>query len=165
MIDIHSHILPGIDDGSRNIEETAEMIKQAKDAGFDTIISTSHYMEGYFEADVEKRKKLIEEVKEILSKENIDMDILIGSEIYITEDINKYLKESKASTLNDTNYCLFEFPLNAKPHNMYDLVFEIQKGNNIPILAHPERYRFIENDPDILYELIDRGVLMQVNYR
>ena len=93
------------------------------------------------------------------------MYLEFSSEIYITDIINNYLKEGKASTLAGSDYVLFEFPLNAKPQNMLDLVFEIQKGRKLPILAHPERYRFIQQDPEILYDLIDRGVLMQTNYR
>jgi len=165
MIDIHSHILPGIDDGSRNMDESVEMIHEAAKAGFDRIISTSHYMEDYYEADVEKRRKLISELQKEISKENIDVELFLGNEIYISENVNNLLKEGKASTLNESNYVLFEFPLNAKPYNMLELVFEIQKGRKIPILAHPERYRFIQQDPSIILELIDRGVLMQCNYR
>jgi len=165
MIDIHSHILPEIDDGSRDIDESVEMIGEAAEAGFDTIISTSHYMEDYYEADVQRRTKLIKILKDELKENNIEMDLELGSEIYITDNINNYLKEGKASTLAGSDYVLFEFPLNAKPQNMLDLVFEIQKGRKLPILAHPERYRFIQQDPEILYDLIDRGVLMQTNYR
>lgn len=165
MIDIHSHILPGVDDGSRSLEESVEMIEQAYEAGFDTIISTSHFMEDYYEADCEKRSNLLKEVESEIKKENIDIKLLLGSEIYVTPDINNYLKDGKASTLCGSDYVLFEFPLNAKPQNMLELIFEIQKGRKIPILAHPERYRFIQEDPSIILDLIDRGVLMQTNYR
>ena len=165
MIDIHSHILPGIDDGSKSIDESVEMVKEAREAGFDTIISTSHYMEDYYEADVKTRRKLINQLERKLAKENIGIEILEGSEIYISDNINNLIKGKKASRLCESQYVLFEFPLNAKPYNIFELIFEIQKGNFIPILAHPERYRFIQDDPNILLEMIDRGVLMQSNYR
>lgn len=164
MIDVHSHILPDIDDGSRSMEETIEMIKQAKEAGFDAIISTSHYLEGYYEADVKIRTNLIKKIKEELKKQKIDIDLYIGSEIYISENLEELVKNKKVSCLNNSDYMLFEFPLNAKPINMKDLIYSIQKLKKIPVLAHPERYAFIQEDPEIIYELIEMGVLMQSNY-
>lgn len=164
MIDVHSHILPEIDDGSRSMEETIEMIKQAKDAGFDTIISTSHYMENYYEADVRQRTNLIARVKRKLKEQNIEINIYPGSEIYISENLATLLKQKEASCLRNSQYVLFEFPLNAKPANMKDLIYGIQKIKKIPVLAHPERYSFIQEDPSLLYELIQMGVLMQSNY-
>ena len=164
MIDVHSHILPEIDDGSRSMEETIEMIKQAKEAGFETIISTSHYMEGYYEADARQRTNLIARVKRKLKALDIEINIYPGSEIYISENTSNLIKKKEASALRNSKYVLFEFPLNAKPANMKDLIYDIQKNKRIPILAHPERYSFIQEEPELLNELIQIGVLMQVNY-
>ena len=107
MIDFHSHILPGIDDGSRNMEQSIQILKEAKEAGFSKVISTSHYMEEYFECDETKRRELLDNLQK-----NIDgIDLYLGSEIYITNNIVDLIKENSASSINDTKYVLFEFPL------------------------------------------------------
>ncbi len=164
MIDIHSHILPNIDDGSRSIEETFNLIKEAKSVGFDAIISTSHYMEGYYETNVPEREVWINAIYENLQAKNIDMRLYLGNEVYMSENIIKLLEERKASTINDTSYVLFELPLNAEPLNLYDIVYEMQQYKLVPILAHPERYSFVQREPELIYDLVEKGVLMQANY-
>lgn len=164
MIDLHSHILPNIDDGSRSIEETFNLIKEAKNVGFDAIISTSHYMENYYETDTPEREVWVNAIYENLQAKNIDIRLYLGNEIYLSENIIKLLEEGKASTINDTSYVLFEMPLNAEPMNLYDLVYQMLQCKLVPILAHPERYSFVQKDPDLIYDLIQKGVLMQANY-
>ena len=164
MIDFHSHILPNIDDGSRSIEETFNLIKEAKNVGFDAIVSTSHYMENYYETNVPEREVWINAIYENLQVKNIDIRLYLGNEIYLTENIIKLLEEGKASTINDTSYVLFEMPLNAEPLNLYDIVYEMMQCKLVPILAHPERYSFVQKDPELIYDLIQKGVLMQANY-
>lgn len=164
MIDFHSHILPNIDDGSRSIEETFNLIKEAKNVGFDAIISTSHYMENYYETDTPEREVWVNAIYENLQAKNIDIRLYLGNEIYLSENIIKLLEEGKASTINDTSYVLFEMPLNAEPMNLYDLVYQMLQCKLVPILAHPERYSFVQKEPELIYDLIQKGVLMQANY-
>ena len=164
MIDFHSHILPNIDDGSRSIEETFNLIKEAKNVGFDAIISTSHYMENYYETDTPEREVWVNAIYENLQAKNIDIRLYLGNEIYLSENIINLLENGKASTINDTSYVLFEMPLNAEPMNLYDLVYQMLQCKLVPILAHPERYSFVQKDPDLIYDLIQKGVLMQANY-
>ena len=164
MIDFHSHILPNIDDGSRSIEETFNLIKEAKNVGFDAIVSTSHYMENYYETDTPEREVWVNAIYENLQAKNIDIRLYLGNEIYLSENIINLLENGKASTINDTSYVLFEMPLNAEPMNLYDLVYQMLQCKLVPILAHPERYSFVQKDPDLIYDLIQKGVLMQANY-
>ena len=164
MIDIHSHILPNIDDGSRSIEETFNLIKEAKNVGFDAIISTSHYMEEYYETNAPEREVWINAIYENLQAKNIDINLYLGNEIYMSENIIKLLEEGKASTINDTSYVLFEMPLNAEPMNLYDIIYQMIQYKLVPILAHPERYSFVQKEPELIYDLIQKGVLMQANY-
>lgn len=164
MIDFHTHILPNVDDGAKTIDDTYKLLEEAKKAGFDSVISTSHYMEEYYEVNVETREKLIQEISNEISNRNIDLKLYLGNEIYITENIVNLLKEKKATTINDTKYVLFEFPLNIKPMNMFDIIYDMLEYKVVPILAHPERYSFIQKEPDIVYDLIEAGALMQVNY-
>ena len=95
MIDFHSHILPGVDDGSKSVEETFELLKEAKEAGFDSVISTSHYMEEYYEVNVAEREVWIKAISENLYKKNIDLKLYLGNEIYITQNIINLLETGK----------------------------------------------------------------------
>ncbi len=160
MIDMHSHILPNIDDGSRSIEETINLIQEAKKVGFTKIVLTPHYIEGYYEKQEKERKELIEEVY----SEVDNIELYNANEVYISENIIKLLKEKKISKINDTRYLLFELPINIKPMNIYEVVYEMLQNRITPILAHPERYTFVFKEPDIIYDLIQKGVLMQANY-
>ena len=164
MIDFHSHILPNIDDGSRSIEETFNLIKEAEKVGFKAIISTSHYMENYYETDVPEREVWVKAILENLKTKNINTNLYLGNEIYFSNKIIELLEKRKASTINDTSYVLFELPLNAEPMNLYDVVYDMLQYKLVPILAHPERYSFVQKDPDLIYDLIEKGVLMQANY-
>ena len=164
MIDFHTHILPNIDDGSRSIEETFNLIKEAKNVGFEAIISTSHYIEEYYETNAPEREVWINAIYENLQAKNIDINLYLGNEIYLSENIIKLLEEGKASTINDTSYVLFEMPLNAEPMNLYDVIYEMMQYKLVPILAHPERYSFVQKEPELIYDLIEKGVLMQSNF-
>ena len=164
MIDFHTHVLPNIDDGSKSVEETFELLKEAKEAGFDSVISTSHYMEGYYEVNVAEREVWISAISENLNKMNLDLKLYLGNEIFITDKIISLLEKGRATSINNSNYILFEFPLNSKPINMYEIIYEMLEYKLIPILAHPERYSFIQQEPEIVYDLIQKGVLMQANF-
>ena len=161
MIDFHSHILPGIDDGARNLEQSIQIINEAKEAGFTKIISTSHYMENYYECNEKNRKILLEQVQKSIG----GIELYLGNEIYITNDIVNLLKDEKASTINNTRYVLFEFPLiQTKPMNDKEVIYRLVENGYVPIIAHPERYPFIQENPDYLFELEEMGALFQSNY-
>lgn len=164
MIDFHTHILPNIDDGSRNVEETFNLLKEAEKVGFNSIISTSHYVENYYESPVEERKEWINALSGAIKKENINIELYLGNEVYFSENIIKLLNENRITKINDSRYMLFEFSMNVKPINVYDVIYEMLENKITPILAHPERYVFMQQDPSLIYELIDTGVLMQSNY-
>lgn len=164
MIDFHTHILPNIDDGSRNIEETFNLIKEAKAAGFEAIILTSHYIENYYETNVPEREVWLNAISENLQNKGIDINLYLGNEIYIADNIMQLLEQGKACTINNSSYVLFEMPLNAEPMNLYDVIYSLLENKLIPILAHPERYSFIQKEPELVFDLIEKGVLMQANY-
>lgn len=164
MIDFHSHIIPGVDDGSKSVEETFELIKEAESVGFDSIISTSHYIENYYESPVEERQEWINALSGALKKENINVNLYLGNEVYFSENIINLLNENQIAKMNNSRYMLFEFAMNVKPINVYDVIYEMLQHNIVPILAHPERYRFVQQDPSLIYDLLDTGVLMQSNF-
>lgn len=160
MIDFHSHILPEVDDGSKSYEETLEMLAEAKNAGFDTIISTSHYAVNCFEVPEYKRKNIIEDLN---LEENLP-NIILGSEIFLTYNVIDLLKDFKASTINGTQYVLIELPLRQQFNNLKTVINNLKENDYIPILAHPERYLYIQNNFKNLYDLREMGVLFQCNY-
>lgn len=160
MIDFHSHILPNIDDGSRSLNETIHILKEAKKAGFTKIISTSHYIDGYYEADEEQRTKLINEIREKFQ----GIELYLGNEIYITNQMTELISEKKASTINNSKYVLFELPMNTKAMDVKEVVFRLMEKGYVPIIAHPERYKYVKEDIEYVRELADMGVLFQSNY-
>ena len=164
MIDFHSHILPNIDDGSRSIEETFNLIKEAEKVGFKAIISTSHYMENYYETDVPEREVWVKAILENLKTKNINTNLYLGNEIYFSNKIIELLEKRKASTINDTSYVLFELPLYYLIDKGINELYDMLQYKLVPILAHPERYKKKKKDPDLIYDLIEKGVLMQANY-
>ena len=164
MIDFHTHIIPNIDDGARNIDETISLIKEAKEAGFNEIILTSHYIENYYETNVPERNMWVQAITENLKNKGIEIKIYLANEIYLSDNMMQLLIDGKASTINDTCYVLFEMPLNVEPMNLYNVIYTLQENKIIPVLAHPERYTFVQKDPELIYDLIQQGVLMQANY-
>lgn len=164
MVDMHSHILPGIDDGSRDNEETYKLLMEAYNAGFTKIVSTSHYYLGYYEENEETRKKYISEINQKMNTINYNIQVCIGSEIFITNDIVNLIKEQKASSINGTRYVLFETAFSTEPQNLKNVIFSMMSNNYIPIIAHPERYAYVQKNPNALLELLDLGVLFQSNY-
>ena len=164
MIDFHSHIIPSVDDGAKNVEQTFKMLKEAAEAGFDGVISTSHYMEGYYESSQAERNVWIDALSQGLEKENISINLYLGSEVYFSQNMLHLIQSKKASTINNSRYVLFEFPLNAKPVDINDVIYTLLEYKYVPVLAHPERYVFTQDHPDTIYELAEKGVLMQANY-
>ena len=164
MIDFHTHIIPNIDDGSRSIEETFNLIQEAKEAGFEGIVLTSHYIENYYETDVPERDIWVKAISDNLKNKGIETNLYLGNEIYMSDNMMNLLIDGKASTINNSSYVLFEMPLNAEPMNLYDVIYSLQENKLIPVLAHPERYSFVQKEPELVYDLIQKGVLMQANY-
>ena len=188
MIDFHSHILPNIDDGSTSMEESVKLIKEAAQAGFTGIISTSHYLQNYYESDEEERKGLLVELAEqvkmadvkssggIGKEKSSDDDtssfaeysrmpkLYLGNEIYITTEMVELLEERKASTINGTNYVLFELPMNSKPLFVKEVVYKLIENGYKPIIAHPERYSYVKEDIEYVRDLKNMGALFQSNY-
>ena len=113
MIDVHSHIVYGVDDGSKTIEDTIHMIKEAKKVGFTDIICTPHYMEDYYEVPCEEISSKISQIRDLA--EGINIKIHQGNEIYANENIIEYIKSGQATSLNGSRYVLIEFPMQTKP--------------------------------------------------
>lgn len=164
MIDIHSHILYGIDDGAPDIDESIAIIRNLKKVGFDTIVATPHYIENTEYITGNKRKKeILNKLKKGLDISEIDVEICLGNEIYLSEEILKKIEAKQISPMNGGNYLLIELPLVEKYKHALDMLTNIKcKGYNI-ILAHPERYYLFQENPEKIEEYLDAGILLQGN--
>ena len=163
MVDIHSHILPRFDDGAKNIEETLDMVKIAKKEGFSKIIATPHYIEGAYITNKEKLVDTIAMVNEVLKEKSIDMEILPGNEVYISHNLPQLLKNKEILTLNNGPYVLLELPMGDIPMYTEDILYEVRLLGYKPVIAHPERYVKIMENPNYLKFLIEQGNYVQMN--
>ena len=164
MIDFHSHIVYDVDDGAESIEDSVRILKEAENAGFKSIILTPHYMENYYEVQKDEIEQRIEVIKEKCKEKNININLYQANEIYITNYMTELLQEGIASSINNSKYVLFELPMNEEPANLLEVVYSLLENGKIPIIAHPERYSYIQKEPNKLLDLIELGVLFQTNY-
>lgn len=163
MIDIHSHLIPKVDDGAKSPEETIELIKEAREAGITDIILTPHYIINSYEQNAETLILLKDKLQQIINSENIKVNLHIGMEVYITDNLVEILKQNKILTLAGSKYLLMELPLNTNVQYLDMVIFKLIENNIIPIIAHPERYKFVQEDPSKVRELIESGCLIQSN--
>lgn len=163
MIDIHSHIIPGIDDGSRSMEMTLEMLRTAEQCGINEVFATPHYLLEYGEAKINEVKEYVKNINEILKEENINIKIYSGQEVYFTENIISDYIAGNIGTLNDSRYMLIEFDMRKLEENIIDYLYELQIKGITPIIAHVERYKYIMQKPELINRFIGEGYLFQLN--
>lgn len=163
MIDIHSHLIPNVDDGAKSAEETIDLMKEAEKAGITDIILTPHYIVNSYEQNAETLILLKDKLQQILNNEHININLYIGMEVYITDNLVDILKQNKILTLAGSKYLLMELPLNTSVQYLDMVIFKLIENNIIPIIAHPERYRLVQENPNKVQELIDSGCLIQSN--
>ena len=163
MIDIHCHILPEVDDGSRSLNESIEMAMIAKEQGITKIVNTSHYHPDFRYKKGEELLKELEDFNNVLKENMIDIEVVIGNEIYYTKDLIKEIDELDFYTLNNSRYILIELPPTNFPKDLCNIVYELIEKNYIPVFAHVERYREVQENPELIYEVINAGAIIQVN--
>lgn len=164
MIDIHSHVIPGIDDGAKNEEMAIEMLKIAEKSGTKKLVVTPHFMRGRFNYEYNEVTEEVDNLKKIAEENNIDIEIYQGQEIYYSENILKYFNEGIIGTINGSRYMLIEFPmLEFNLDKIIDNLYELQIKGIVPIIAHPERYKPFMKKPSLINELIKEGCLFQLN--
>ena len=164
MIDCHSHIVCGVDDGSENAEQSLRILKEAERAGFDKIILTPHYMDDYYIVPKKEIAEKINVLQELCNNLKMNIKLYQGNEIYISNHIDQFLKDEKAVSLNNSRYVLFETPMNIEPQNLIEVIYKLKEMKKVPVLAHPERYAFIQKNPNKILEYAEMGVLFQSNY-
>lgn len=164
MIDIHSHIIPNVDDGARSVEETFNILKEAQEAGFTDVILTSHFLLNYYETNAQELIFWKEKLQEVLKKQGTKINLHYGMEIYITNQMEELLENKKILTLANSRYMLIELPLATNVKYFDYVVYYLEAKGIKPIIAHPERYKCVQKDPDIVEEYIEKGCLIQCNY-
>lgn len=161
MIDIHCHILPGIDDGAQTIEDSLAMAAQAAKEGIHTIVATPHLNSTYENRKPEILGK-VDELNRVFQENRIDVKILPGQEPRIYGEILEDFEKGEIQTLNGSPYLFIEFPTNSVPRYAEKLLFELQLNGLVPVIVHPERNSSIIENPELLYRLVEKGALTQV---
>jgi protein-tyrosine phosphatase len=159
-VDMHSHVLPGIDDGAQTPEDSIELVKRMMDVGIKKIIATPHIMADYYRNTAETINASLTILKTELEKEKIDIVIEAAAEHYFDETFETRINEGKLMTMGD-NYVLFEFSFISKPPNAVQIIQKLKELGYKPILAHPERYPYMDNDQ--FRNLRDVGLSLQLN--
>ncbi len=160
MVDMHSHVLPGIDDGAQNPEESIILIKKMMELGIKKIIATPHVMADYYKNTAETIGNALKILKTELEKQNIDIEVEAAAEHYFDETFENRVNNHKLLTMGD-NYALFEFSFISQPPNVIEVIQRMKDLGYKPILAHPERYPYL--DIEQLRNLRDWGCALQLN--
>jgi protein-tyrosine phosphatase len=161
--DIHAHILPGVDDGAKNLDETFRMLYIAYEEGIRVIVATPHFIAGNQNVPVEKILELFYEVSQAVKKAGIMLNIILGNELLYNMDMIDSLNRGDALTIDGTRYILVEFPIFTSFREMWKGLNHCIFAGYIPILAHVERYPCLINDPSFVGNLIDLGAYIQVD--
>lgn len=165
MIDIHTHVIPGIDDGSESMEMSLEMLAISAESGVDTLVATPHCnipdeYDNYADDSLLARCQQLDRRRE---EAHIPIKLYRGMEIFATERLPELLQTHQVWTLNDTDYFLTEFSFDEDPDFCRDILRRCSRLGYRPIIAHPERYFFLQNDPELAFEFCVSGYGLQVN--
>lgn len=163
MIDIHSHIIFGVDDGPKSIEESLELIGIARKQGVRIIVATSHRRKGMFETPEKVIMANFIKLKEAVNEIYPELKLCFGGELYYSKSLMEKLEQRKVPSLNASRYILLEFSMNTPWKDIQKAVNEVNLLGLTPVLAHIERYDALAFNADRVNELIDKGCMTQVN--
>jgi len=161
-VDIHSHLIPSIDDGAKNLDESISLIKGLINLGYEKIITTPHIMSDAYKNSALTIYDGLEILKEKLKEEKLSIEIDVGAEYYLDEGFYDKVKSTNVMSIND-KYILFETSYLSKPILLEDMIFAISSAGYIPMMAHPERYRYIKDFKSEYKRFKDLGVMFQCN--
>lgn len=161
MIDLHTHILPGLDDGAQSLEEALAMARVALADGVTCLAATPHDI-GFSPYDAQRVKALTARLQEAVEAEGLPLRLVVGTEAYATPELVTLLRSGERLTLDGSRYPLIEFPLMDLPLYTDQLLFELRVAGFRPIISHPARNEIFRRDPNRLCRLIERGALAQL---
>ena len=162
-VDMHSHLIPGIDDGSKSMEESIDLVRRLAGYGLEKIITTPHIMSEYYRNTPEIIKMGLEDLRKVVKQEGIFIEIDAAAEYYMDEIFLEKVKEGQPMLTFGDNYILVETGFINKPQMLLDIIFHLEMAGYKPILAHPERYQYLIMDKKLQEELFERKLLFQVN--
>lgn len=163
MIDIHCHILPGVDDGPETLDEAAEMCRMAAADGIDTIVATPHFVSGATKWSEEDRAGWIEQLEAGLQKKRIEVRILPGADVSIFPELPGFLRTGTLLTINKNGrYILAEFPFDSAPPNWDAFLLKLLESGTVPIITHPERNGWFLRHPEAIYRIVELGGMVQL---
>ncbi|WP_281693789.1 tyrosine-protein phosphatase [Holdemania filiformis] len=160
MIDIHSHLIPGVDDGSQSLEESLSLLNQAEQDGITELVTTPHFMKnGEFRT---KAPELVQRFNELKQAYTGSIRLHLGNELYIHPDLPELLGKDKILTLAESDYILVEFPFQNYKDEYDEILYELALRYRI-IIAHPERYSYVQEDPNFCLRWLNEGYYLQAN--
>lgn len=160
--DIHSHLIPGIDDGSKSLDESISLLLGLQSLGFKKVITTPHVMFDYYRNDSEKILKGLKRLREAVKLHKIDMEIDVAAEYYLDDHFESLIEKKDLLTFGD-NMVLFELSFFEEPRMLDQVIFKLQLEGYKPVLAHPERYAYWHRSIEKYEQLVEKGVLLQAN--
>ena len=164
MIDLHSHILPGIDDGAASFDDSVALVRELCNGGITEVFATPHYIdETIYTSPRDANLKLVSDLQKRLDAEGIPVKIHLGNEIYVNRGILNLLDAGEISSMEGSKYLLVELPMSGDFPGQTDIFLELIRAGYKVILAHPERYVSFQKDFSLITELVDMGVLLQCN--
>ncbi len=161
-VDMHSHILPGIDDGAPTLTESVLLIKRLKDLGFQQLIATPHVMSDYYRNTPDTIRKALNEVREELEKQQINISVDAAAEYYIDEFFEGKLNQKDLLTFGG-NHLLFELSFAHHPSGLQEIIQKMNGSGYKPILAHPERYPYLHQSIEKYRTIKEYGCYFQLN--
>ena len=161
-VDLHSHLIPGIDDGSQSMEESLSLLRGMREAGYEKVITTPHIMSDAYRNTPDIIKKGLSTLREAVQKEGIAIAIEAAAEYYLDDGFYDHLRGGDVLTIGG-EYLLFETSYISKPLQLEEMIFEIASAGYTPLMAHPERYRYIQDPMREYSRLKELGVYFQVN--
>ncbi|GAB3653437.1 capsular polysaccharide biosynthesis protein [Echinicola sediminis] len=162
-VDIHSHLIPGIDDGSKTMEESIELIKGLQGLGLRKLITTPHVMTEFYKNTPETILGGLEKLRVALDKAGVQIEIEAAAEYYLDEVLLEKVERDEPLLTFGDNFILVETGFINKPRMLNETFFALETKGYRPILAHPERYIYLQHDQELLESLMDKSVLFQVN--
>ena len=162
VVDMHSHLVPGIDDGSQSLEESIDLIRSLKNLGYKKIITTPHIMADRYKNTPEIIKTGLKKIRQVLENQRIEIEIDAAAEYLIDDLFVTKIKEGELLTMGD-NFILVELSYFIEPPNLNNVFFELQTNGYNVILAHPERYTYWHENFEKYQDLYDRGIYLQLN--
>jgi len=162
LIDLHCHLLPGIDDGSKDLAMSLAMARMASADGISTIACTPHILPGIYNNSGPAIRKAVARLAESIAEAGIPISLVTGADVHIACDLAVQLRDGRALTLNGSRYLLLEPPHHVLPPRLEDLIFGLQTAGYVPILTHPERLSWLAGPYDLVRRQVSSPVLMQI---